>query len=112
MRGLFDNPASGLLPMALQVTHDQLSGILISPFFSEWTNFDKERPCRAVLLVEVPQFIGDRGWLDKELVGCFGQTLAHSRNIDHGIDQDVLRDVDTARSEVASGGGGVMIHSG
>jgi hypothetical protein len=83
MRGLFDNPASGLLPMALQVTHDQLSGILISPFFSEWTNFGKERPCRAVLLVEVPQFIGDRGWLDKELVGCFGQTLAHSRNIDH-----------------------------
>src|SRR6202022_2742521 len=90
MRGFFDDPAPGLQPMALHVAHDRLSetlngnreatrSILISPFFSKWAKLGKERPCRAILVIEVPQFIGDCGWLDKELVGRFAATFAHSR---------------------------------
>src|ERR1700730_408982 len=71
-----------------------------SPFFRERAKLSKKRPCRAVLPKEVPQFVGDRGWLDKEFVGCFRQAFAHSRHIDHGIDQDV-GDVDAAWPEIS-----------
>jgi hypothetical protein len=50
--------------------------------------------------MEVPQFVGDRGWLDEKRVRRFAQTFAHSRHIDHGVDEQIS-DVDTARSEIA-----------
>ena len=74
--------------------------IFISPFFRERAKLGKERPCRAILVVEVPQLVGDRGWFDEKLVRRVAQAFAHSRHIDHGVDQDI-GDMDTARSEVA-----------
>src|ERR1700757_1773517 len=99
-RGFLDDPVPGLQAMAFHVAHGRLSSMLISPFFSEWANLAEKGPGRTVLLVEVPQFIGDCGRLDKELIRRVRQTFAHARHIDHGIDEDV-RDVDTARSEIA-----------
>src|SRR5512132_859653 len=60
-----------------------------SPFFGEWTELGQERPRRAVLVMEVPQFIGNRGWLDEELVRRLTHAFAHARHIDHGVDQDI-----------------------
>src|SRR6202165_3147700 len=50
--------------------------------------------------MEVPEFVGDRGWLDKEFIRRFAKTFAHSRHVDYGIDENVGH-VDAARSEIA-----------
>src|SRR5437879_4871464 len=71
---MFDDPVPGLQAMPLHVAHGRLSSILISPFLREWTNLAEEGPCRAVLSIEVPQFVGDGRRLDKELVRRVRQT--------------------------------------
>jgi len=48
----------------------------------------------------MPQFVGDCGWLMKNSFRRVAQTFAHTRHIDHGVDQDI-GDVDTARAEIA-----------
>src|ERR1700754_758488 len=72
---IFDDPVPGLQAMAFHVAHGGLPRMLISPFFREWTNLAEEGPCRTVLPVEVPKFVGDGGRLDKELVRRVWQTL-------------------------------------
>src|SRR5277367_2700359 len=60
-----------------------------SPFLAKRTKLCEKRPRRAILAIEVPQFLGDRRRLDEELVLCIGHSLAHSGNVDHGVDQHV-----------------------
>src|SRR2546421_2701179 len=76
------------------------NGISISPFFPEWAKLGQERPCRAVLVMEMPQLVGDRRRPDEEVIGRIAHAFAHPRHVDHGVDQDVA-DVDAARSEIA-----------
>src|SRR5262245_9673993 len=70
------------------------------PIFSEGSHFDVERPRRARLMRNVPDFIRNGVWLDEELVFRSRESLSRPLEVDHRVDHDV-RDVYALRSEVA-----------
>src|ERR1051325_11847165 len=71
-----------------------------SPGFAKRSHLDVERPRAALLMRDVPRFVGDRGGLDEKLVRRLREHLACPLEVDDRIDDDV-GDVHTLRPKIA-----------
>src|SRR5271154_806907 len=67
--------------------------------FSKRTHLNIERPRTAMLVDDVPDFVGDRLRLDEEVVWSVGVALPCPLEVDHGVDSDI-GDVHTLRTEL------------
>src|SRR6185369_9289610 len=80
--------------------------IRLLPVLGERPYFDVERPGRALLMRDVPHFLGNRGGLGEERVSFWlGEHRPRPLDVDHRIDDDVS-DVNPRRPEVARHGFG------
>src|SRR5206468_7704981 len=62
---------------------------MISPGLAKWPELDVERPGRAVLMRDVPDFLGDRRGLDEELVRGVREHLPRPLEVDDRVDHHV-----------------------
>src|SRR5271166_2337755 len=66
-----------------------LTSATISPGLAEWSYFDVERPGAPILMRDVPDFLGDCGWSDKELAGSVGKALSRPFQVDDRVDKHI-----------------------
>src|SRR6266481_5546806 len=67
--------------------------------FSKWAQLNIERPRTALLVDDVPDFVGDRLRLDEEVVWFVWVALPCPLEVDHSVDSDI-GDVHALRTEL------------
>jgi glycolate oxidase len=84
----------------LNLADEGYGGVEPLPRLAERPDLDVEGPGRAVLMRDVPDFIGNRRRLDEEVVGPILEARARPRDVDHRVD-DEIGDMHPLWSEVA-----------